>query len=218
MAAACYRRSMRNATGHDLRFPADRGRLTERLRLEPVGRRHAEDLWRLHQHADVAFWHAGRWTLEEAHRWATARARTWETDGVGKWMAYDRVTGELVGRGGLPRIDADGEPTRQIRSLLPGRRWARERLEVGWTVRGDPWGRGYATEIGRSGLALAFEELGAEAVIAYTERHNRRSRAVMERLAMRHVGEIVSRGLVEGRDGGHDAAPFALYAIGRPEG
>ena len=218
MAAACYRRGMRDATGDDLRFPADRGRLTERLRLEPGDPRHAEDLWRLHQHGDVAFWHGGRWTLEKAHRRATAMARAWETDGVGKWMAYDRVTGELVGRGGLSRIDADGELTRQIRSLLPGRRWARDRLEVGWTVRGDLWGRGYATEIGRAGLALAFEELGAEEVIAYTERHNRRSRAVMERLAMRHVGEIVSRGLVEGRDGEHDDAPFALYAIGRPEG
>jgi RimJ/RimL family protein N-acetyltransferase len=75
-------------------------------------------------------------------------------------------------------------------------------------------GRGYATEIGRAGLALAFDELGAEAVVAFTERHNRRSRAVMERLGMRHAGEFVGRGLVEGLDGIHDGAPFALYTVG----
>ena len=38
-----------------------------------------------------------------------------------------------------------------------------------------------------------------------------RSRAVMERLGMRHAGEFLRPGLVEGRDGVHGAAPFALY-------
>jgi hypothetical protein len=79
---------MRKANGDDLAPPAtDRGRLTERLRLEPVG----------------------RWTLEDAHRKAAGLAGAWRADGVGKWMAYDRVTGELVGRGGLSRMDADAD-------------------------------------------------------------------------------------------------------------
>jgi RimJ/RimL family protein N-acetyltransferase len=76
-------------------------------------------------------------------------------------------------------------------------------------------GRGYATEIGRAGLQFGFEDLGAEEVVAFTERHNRRSRAVMERLGMRYVGEFTGRGLVEGRDGVYDGAPFTLYTIGR---
>jgi [ribosomal protein S5]-alanine N-acetyltransferase len=42
-------------------------------------------------------------------------------------------------------------------------------------VVGDRWGRGYATEIGRAGLGLAFDDLGAGEVVAFTERHNRRS-------------------------------------------
>jgi RimJ/RimL family protein N-acetyltransferase len=49
--------------------------------------------------------------------------------------------------------------------------------------------------------------------VAFTERHNRRSRAVMERLGMGYVGELTAPGLVEGRAGVHDGAPFALYAI-----
>jgi RimJ/RimL family protein N-acetyltransferase len=77
-------------------------------------------------------------------------------------------------------------------------------LEVGWTVRSDLWGRGYATEIGRAGLAFAFAELGATEVVAFTEPHNRRSRAVMERLGMRHVHDIIWRG-----------EPFVLYMLGR---
>jgi hypothetical protein len=36
----------------------------------------------------------------------------------------------------------------------------------------------------------------------------------MERLGMQLAGEIRARGLVEGKRGVRDAAPFALYAIG----
>jgi RimJ/RimL family protein N-acetyltransferase len=192
-------------------------RLTGRLRLEPIGPEHADDLWRLHQDDAVAAWHGGRWSTAAAHRTAARMAQGWLTEGVHKWMAYDHDSGELVGRGGLSRMEADGETTCRIRSALPGGNWARDRLEVGWTVRSGLWGRGYATEIGRAGLALAFDELGAEAVVAFTERHNRRSWAVMERLGMGYVGEFVDRGLMEGLDGVHDGAPFVLYTIGRPE-
>jgi hypothetical protein len=41
------------------------------------------------------------------------------------------------------------------------------------------------------------------------------SRKVMVRLGMRWVGEIAARGLIDGKSGEHDNAPFALYAIGR---
>jgi RimJ/RimL family protein N-acetyltransferase len=187
-----------------------------RLRLEPIGPEHAADLWRLHQDEAVAEWHGGPWSAEDANRNAAAMGGQWSTDGVGKWIAYDLGTGELVGRGGLSRLGAAETVTRRIAAALPGTGWLRDRLEVGWTVRSALWGQGYATEIGRAGLAFAFEDLGAEEVVAFTERHNRRSRAVMERLGMGFVGEFPGRGLVEGRPGVHDDAPFALYLGARP--
>jgi RimJ/RimL family protein N-acetyltransferase len=194
-------------------MPAPPGvRRTARLRLEPAAPGHAGDLWRLHQDEAVAAWWGGPWSLEDADRYAAAMARAWAVDGVGKWVAYDLETGDLVGRGGLSRLPAGGDLTGRI-AALAGEAWARDRLEVGWTVRSDRWGREYATELGRAGLAVAFEELGAEAVVAFTERHNRRSRAVMERLGMADVGEVHAPGLVEGRPGVHDDAPFALYAL-----
>jgi ribosomal-protein-alanine N-acetyltransferase len=167
---------------------AGRTRLTERLRLEPAGPEHAADLFRLHQAEAVAEWY-GEYTQEKASRRAAELGAAWERDGVGKWMAYDRATGDLVGRGGLSRQEVDGE----------------ERLEVGWIVRPDLWGRGYATEMGRAGLSLAFDELGAEEVVAFTEPENRRSRAVMERLGMRYAHEFT-----------RDGIQFALYVVGRP--
>jgi RimJ/RimL family protein N-acetyltransferase len=161
-------------------------RLTDRLRLVPIGPHNAGDLWRLHQHEQVAAWFWGRFTVDLALRRAAQFQRGWDTDGVGKWLAYDRVTGDLVGRGGLSRVALEGT----------------SRLEVSWTVHPDRWGYGYATEIGRAGLTFGFDELGADQVVAFTERHNRRSRAVMERLGMSYQHDIVHRG-----------EPFVLYRI-----
>ncbi len=55
------------------------------------------------------------------------------------------------------------------------------------------------------------------AVVSCTVRHNLRSRAVMERIGMRYAGEIHSRGMVEGLEGEHDDAPFAVHVLLREE-
>ncbi|HVX30827.1 MAG TPA: GNAT family N-acetyltransferase [Nitrolancea sp.] len=167
-----------------------RVRLTARLRLEPIGAEHAEDLLRLYQDPAVAEWF-GVWTREMIEREAARMARGWEVDGVHKWMAYDRTTGMLIGRGGLSRARIEGQ----------------ERLEIGWAVRGQFWGQGFATEIGRAGLTFAFDELAADEVVSFTEPHNARSRAVMDRLGFGYRHEFVREETGE---------TFALYSLSRP--
>ena len=86
-------------------------------------------------------------------------------------------------------------------------------LEIGWALRRERWGQGYASEIGAAGLAYAFGVLGVRAVVSCTARHNLRSRAVMERIGMHYVGEIYSGGTIEGEDDERDDAPFAVCVI-----
>jgi RimJ/RimL family protein N-acetyltransferase len=165
-------------------------RVTERVRLEPIGFEHAGDLWVLHRDPAVAqYW--GAWSREHAQTFAAACEQAWNLDGVSKWIAYDRVDSTLVGRGGLSRAFVDDEM----------------RVEVGWTLRGAFRGRGLATEIGRAGIAFAFDELDAEEVVAFTETTNAPSRAVMERLGMTDPREIT-----------HNGEPFVLYVIRRTAG
>jgi hypothetical protein len=127
-------------------------------------------------------------------------------------MAYDRVSGEVVGRGGLSRTpvdDAWGQiySFRQSRGCASRMRFAahslrtRNWLEIGWALRREFWGRGYASEIGRAGLAFAFDVLGVHAVVSCTVRDNVRSRAVMERIGMRYAGEIPEPRYGEGVEG-----------------
>ena len=162
-------------------------RLTDRLRLEPIGTRHASDLFTLYQELDVARWY-GRWARERVEREVAGITGSWLVDGVHKWMAYHRVTDECVGRGGLSRKHVDG----------------RERLELGWALHRRFCGQGYATEIGRAGLEHAYSELGAREVTTFTEVHNHRSRAVMVRLGFRYSKDITV-----------NDEPFALYVLAR---
>jgi RimJ/RimL family protein N-acetyltransferase len=170
-------------------------RFTERLILTPVGPEHADQLWRLHQDPGVAAWWNGPLSRGEAAESAARMGEGWRADGVHKWIAHDRVTGALVGRGGLSRTALEDS----------------DALEVGWVVRQALWGRRYATEIGAESLRFAADVLGAARVVAFTEVHNTRSRAVMERLGMVYEREIRRPGLVAGREGVHEDAPFALH-------
>ncbi len=61
----------------------------------------------------------------------------------------------------------------------------RARVEVGWSLAAEHWGKGYATEGGRAALDYGFTVLGLSEIVAFTVPANRRSRAVMERLGMR---------------------------------
>ncbi len=196
-----------------------RTRFTDRLRLEPltgpgeVLPGHAADLVTLYADPWVAHWYAEVLSEQDAVRRATEAHARWEADGVNKWMAYERDTGALAGRGGLSRIPADAPVAAAIGKLV-GPDWAAERLELGWALTKSARGRGFATEIGRAGLEFAFGTLRAKAVIALTERINLASRAVMERLGMTYAGEITAEGLVEGSAEVQPDAPFAVYVTG----
>jgi RimJ/RimL family protein N-acetyltransferase len=63
-----------------------------------------------------------------------------------------------------------------------------EGLELGYRLRQDAWGHGYATEAAEAVVDLAFERLGAERIVATTMTVNAGSRRVMEKLGMRHTG------------------------------
>jgi len=163
-------------------------RTTPRLELFPITTEHVDDLVRLHADPDVAAWHGGTWSHERATEFAESNMARLERDGAAKWIAYARATGDLIGRGGLSQTVIDGKLC-----------W-----EVGWTLLRPYWGNGYATEIGHEGVVFAFDELGAREVVAFTEPHNTRSRAVMQRLGMDFVGEI-----------DHGGEHFVLYRTDR---
>ena len=84
-----------------------------------------------------------------------------------RWLAFARTDGQFFG----------------WVSAVPDRE--RQEFAVGWRFKRSAWGQGYATEAGRAIVDVAFTR-GARRVYAQTMAVNIRSRAVMERLGLRH--------------------------------
>lgn len=100
-------------------------RFTMRLRLEPIGPANARDLWLIHNDDDVSYWYDGeKPSLTQAEQWAQSMGDSWRFHSVHKWIAYDRLSGEVVGRGGLSRTPVDDDWD-QIYAFLPGEPWVR---------------------------------------------------------------------------------------------
>lgn len=93
----------------------------------------------------------------------------------GSWPLLRREDGELIGTAILkPFVDSEGH--------------AAEEVEIGWHVRRDQWGRGYATEAGRALLAYGFDEEDLPVLHAVVVPENLASRRVARRLGMEEVG------------------------------
>ena len=89
---------------------AGQSRFTRRLRLEPIGPANAADLWLVHNDDQVSYWYGNdKPSLEQAEQRARFVGDSWRLHGVHKWIAYDRVSGEVVGRGGLSRTPVGGD-------------------------------------------------------------------------------------------------------------
>jgi RimJ/RimL family protein N-acetyltransferase len=139
---------------------------TERLRGERLGPRHVDVLLPIFADPRVGATMGGVWTAEQVAGHAAAVDAHWREHGFGYWMWFERSGGAPVARGGLARTVFDGVPE----------------LEVGWTTVPDRWGEGFATELGRAAIDVAFGELGSPGLVAYTLPHNVASRRVMEKL------------------------------------
>jgi len=57
-------------------------------------------------------------------------------------------------------------------------------FEIGWRLREDVWGQGYAKEAAIASLDLAFQRFGAPHVVALTVPGNVTSQGLMKRLGM----------------------------------
>lgn len=134
---------------------------TERLALRPVERGDLGLLVELNNDAGVMEFITGR--ASTADETAVELAASLGA----RWLAFARADGEFLG----------------WVSAVPDRRG--EHYEIGWRFKRSAWGRGYATEAGSALVDLAFSR-GARRLSAQTMAVNTRSRAVMERLGLRH--------------------------------
>ena len=104
----------------------------------------------------------------------------------GHWAADTRGDGEFIGWFGLRPVQAVGAAMVDwVDAPLPA-----HTASLGYRLRRQAWGRGYATEGARALVRRAFTELGVEEIVATTMTVNTRSRAVMEKAGLRYARTV----------------------------
>ena len=111
-----------------------------------------------------------------------------------------QLSGELLGFCGLKRSNVEGETVFGM-------------MEVGWRLREDAWGHGYAKEAAIASLRLGFEKFGADEIVALTVDGNAASWGLMKRLGMARREDL---DFTDPRYG-PDLNPNIVYAITREE-
>ena len=93
--------------------------------------------------------------------------------------------------------DSHGTGLNLLMDVLPQdiqliRSWPRPlgMMEVGWRLREDAWGQGYAREAATASLDLAFKRFGADEVVALTVARNTASWGLMKRLGMQRREDL----------------------------
>ena len=149
---------------------------TARLRLEPVCLDHYAGLRVLNTDPAVMRFIGGQPETPEETTAMIARVQgRWREFGYSWWSIFEQESGELVGAGCIQHLEHDPANPH----------------EIGWRLRPDRWGRGYASEAARRMAAFAFDDLKAPLLAAICHPQNTDSARVMTRLGMRYRGEQV---------------------------
>jgi RimJ/RimL family protein N-acetyltransferase len=151
---------------------------TGRLRLERWSHdAHGEGLAAMNAQPDVLRYLGGGsgLTRAESDEGSARIAAHWDAYGFGLWAAVERATGEMLGFVGLCH------PVWWPAMV--------DRVEVGWRLRREAWGAGFATEGARAAVRAGFETLGLERIVSFVDPANDRSLAVARRLGMSVEGE-----------------------------
>ena len=109
-------------------------------------------------------------TRNEAAAWIEWNQANYARHGYGLWIV-ETHDGDFVGDCGLTWQQVNG----------------RSELEVGYHVRRELQGRGYASEAASACLDFARDVVGVGLLVAIIHPDNAASRRVAERLAMRHL-------------------------------
>lgn len=165
---------------------------TERLLLRPLVAEDADGLAVMNADPEIMRYigNGQPKTAEETRALAEKIESTWSERGWGTFAVLEKESQDLVGIGVL------ATPT-FLPEILPA-------TEVGWRIRRDRWGRGYAPEAARAVIGFAFAELGLDRVVSCIHSDNTASIRVAEKLGMSLERKTVVPG---------DEVPCSVYEL-----
>jgi RimJ/RimL family protein N-acetyltransferase len=139
---------------------------TPRLLLRPPEARDVQTMLEIHQDPEVVRYIGTGIPGDIAVAWRNVAIMIghWHMLGFGPWTITGRENGEILGRVGM--WDAAGGPG----------------VELGWMLRREAWGKGYATEAARAALDWGWAHTDYDYVISNIHEVNVPSIRIAEKL------------------------------------
>ena len=153
---------------------------TERLTLRRLHPDDADAIFAVLGDAIAMQHYPRRFTRKDAEEWIERNLRRYAEHGHGLYAVVLKASGEVIGDCGLVTQQIEGRPE----------------LEVGYHLRRDQWGHGYATEAARACMDYAFRELAAVKVVSLIRPENLPSRRVAGRNGMRVERQVMHSGMM----------------------
>jgi ribosomal-protein-alanine N-acetyltransferase len=153
---------------------------TPRLALSMWGQYDAYLLQSLHSTIETTRYLSGAapWSLEKAQERFFSFLGEQARDGVTKYKVNSLEDGRFIGRAGFSRYGGD-----------------RDDFELGYSLRVEEWGKGYATELASALADWFFEKDFAPGFIAFTHPDNVASQRVLTKIGMRSRMPMIVDGL-----------------------
>lgn len=152
---------------------------TARVRLRQLADRDVEDLVKLNSDPEVMRYLGGAPAPREEAEAGVARTRMYRERYGGRLGVFTAVLKETGAFMGWFHLRPDRKRLDDVKNL-----------ELGYRLRKEFWGKGYATEVSLALIAKAFGELGADTVFAVTDKENAASRRVMEKCGLAFESEF----------------------------
>lgn len=145
---------------------------TDRLQFREMTNADLENMTALLGDPEVMRFYPAPKSQEEAASWIQWNLKNYAEHGYGLWI-IETPEGEFIGDCGLTWQQVDGTP----------------KLEVGYHVRSDLQGQGFATEAATACRDYAREHIEATELVAIIHPDNRASERVVEKLGMHRVAD-----------------------------
>ncbi len=110
-----------------------------------------------------------------ARAWIERNIQRYAQHGFGLWALVLKANGQLIGDCGLVIQDVDGMAA----------------VEIGYHIRRDLWGQGFATEAAQTCWDYGFNYLEVDQLVSLIHPANLASRRVAEKIGMTLIKQIV---------------------------
>lgn len=149
---------------------------TSRLRLRDWKEADFEAFSQMNADEEVMKFFPKTLSKEESDAFAKAIIAEIKEYGFGLYAVEVKETNEFIGFIGFHRATFESDFTPCI--------------EIGWRLKKEAWGKGYATEGAKACLKHGFEELDFDEIFSFTADINEPSKHVMKKIGLQFVKEF----------------------------